>query len=333
LQDQLWLREELMGCLASCIITIIVVTCGLMDFKVNEGYKKTLNTYSLNYGFVLAWLWALLLGSIIMPTVVCYYYKYLAQKEAREHPNNSEERHSTRQETSEADQETRRGPKKLGLQKQHENQVRFAVQNLTCREIYSKFAAEEFTIENIKFLVAIYELRQRCNTLSVPDMVDEAKDIYETYIKEGASIEINIPDASKAAIGDKLGIARKRQTRRPRRQQQQQQEQNAEQEKEKQGENPDDAPTAATPATSQEVMKWFDQAFDEIVELIVRDSWGRFVASSLYNEFSAVYTYEMQLDKTLGRVADSAPKRSTETDRARSSKANQSSALEMHDEL
>ena len=61
-------------------------------------------------------------------------------------------------------------------------------------------------------------------------------------------------------------------------------------------------PVAATPTSTAEVVEWFSVAFDEIVELIVRDSWGRFTASSMFGEFMTLFNSERQLDKTLSRV-------------------------------
>src|SRR5690606_22263339 len=141
--------------------------------------------------------------------------------------------------------------------------------------------------------------------------------IYQTYIKQGAAIEVNVPDDTKTQIGAmlgetpkrnrrstypltiffphatcsthmptsfyldnliKLGVSAGRQT--------------------------DESESAATesvavavPNSAAEVVDWFNVAFDEIVELIVRDSWGRFTASSLFNEFITLFNSERQLDK------------------------------------
>lgn len=326
LQDQLWLREELMAALPICVITIIIETIGLMDFEVHAQFKTTSPNYSLLYGFIFAWLWALFSVSFLMPVAVCYYYRYLAAKQELEHEYRTEDGKSTRNIPSEsvadgADKPTRR--RRQGLQKLHETQVLFAISDLRCREIYTKFAAEEFTVENVKFLVAIHEFRQTHTTMTVEQAVAEAKEIYQTYVKQGAAIEVNVPDDTKSQIGTMLGEAPKR-TRRRR------------QAEENQDKTETDAstPSVAAPASTEEVVGWFSVAFDEIVELIVRDSWGRFTASSLFGEFVTLFNSERQLDKSLGRVDQGRSAKRTDSDRKVSKMSKDTTkTFDVHDDL
>jgi len=323
LQDQLWLREELMAALPISVITIIIETVGLMDFDAHQQFDSTSPHYSLLYGFIFSWLWALFSVSFLMPVAVCYYYRYLATKQALEHTDDDSKSRNLASESI-VDNPDKPGRKRRhGLQKLHEAQVLFAVSDQRCREIYTKFAAEEFTVENIKFLLAVHEFRLTHHTMTVAQAVEEAKDIFTMYIKQGATIEVNVPDDTKTQIGALLGEAPKR-TRR-RRQTQDNPDQPAESEAV--------SVAAAIPTSTDEVVGWFSVAFDEIVELIVRDSWGRFTASSLFGEFLTLFNSERQLDKSLGRVDQGPSVRRTDSDRKVSKMSKESKAFEVHDDL
>jgi len=198
--------------------------------------------------------------------------------------------------------------------------LRFALANTEALGLYTNFAIQEFTAENIQFLYTIDQVVKNSFTRQhePQEFGKELMNIYETFVREGSPLQLNISSSSVREVtmmvygltSDEVTQLRKQESKRGGKDQSPHRQTTsifATRQPRIHSKRMDqlsmiiNRPTPL-PGSIKDLVNWLKPAIAEVQNLLMRDSWPRFMKTDDFVSFCDVYKQQRELNTQLDRL-------------------------------